>query len=283
MENSNGLLSSAARAAIRIGSRFGYQTDDALVVQESNNTVVWLRPYAVIAKVGRRSHSAASLVREHEVADFLSRNGAAVAPPVEGIAPTSDDDTGFMVTLWQRLDNDPESEPSPRALADSLRELHHTLMRFEGELPSFEASLDLARTALWDDVQMRALPVSDRSMLRLAYDRLLAEVRTRHMAVRPLHGEAHGRNVLVTPQGLRWIDFEGACIGPLEWDLAFLPQRAIDAFPEADARLLSELRTLNSARVATWCFARWEFPELRWHARFHLEQVRRAEETRTSS
>jgi aminoglycoside phosphotransferase (APT) family kinase protein len=188
-----------------------------------------------------------------------------------------------MVTLWQRLDNDPESEPSPRALADSLRELHHTLMGFEGELPSFEASLDLARAALWDDVQMRALPVSDRSMLRLAYDRLRAEVRTRRMAVGPLHGEAHDGNVLVTPQGLRWIDFEGACIGPLEWDLAFLPQRAIDAFPEADARLLSELRTLNSARVATWCFARWEFPELRWHARFHLERVRRAEETRTSS
>jgi hypothetical protein len=30
------------------------------------------------------------------------------------------------------------------------------------------------------------------------------------------------------------------------------------------------------------CFARWEFPELRWHARFHLEQVRRAEDTRTN-
>jgi aminoglycoside/choline kinase family phosphotransferase len=283
MEHSDGSLSNAAHAAIQIGSRFGYEADDALVVQESNNTVVWLRPYAVIAKVGKRNHSAASLVREHEVANFLAGNGAAVAPPIEGVAPTRDDDTGFMVSLWERLDNDPESAPSPREVAASLRELHRTLMRFEGELPSFEASLDLARTALWDDDQMRALSVSDRSMLRLAFDRLLAEVRARRVVVRPLHGEAHDRNVLVTPQGLRWIDFEGACMGPLEWDLAFLPEQAVDAFPEADTQLLSQLRTLNSARVATWCFARWEFPELRWHARFHLEQVRRAEDGGTNS
>jgi Phosphotransferase enzyme family len=283
MENSTGSLSNAANAAIRVGSRFGYGADDALVVQESNNTVVWLRPHPVIAKVGKRNHSAASLVREHEVADFLVRNGAAVAPPIAGIGPTRDHGTGFMVTLWARLDNDPESEPTPMDLAASLRELHHVLMRFEGELPPFEASLDLARAALGDDEQMRALPSDDRSMLRSAYDRLVAAVRAQYMLLRPLHGEAHDRNVLVTPNGLRWIDFEGACIGPLEWDLAFLPRRAIDAFPEADARLLSELRTLNSARVATWCFARWEFPELRWHARFHLEQVRRAEDTRTKS
>jgi thiamine kinase-like enzyme len=94
---------------------------------------------------------------------------------------------------------------------------------------------------------------------------------------RPLHGEAHDRNVLVTPAGLRWIDFEGACTGPLEWDIAFLPERAIEVFPEVDAEVVNLLRTLNSARVATWCFARWQFPEMRWHARFHLEQVRRAE------
>jgi hypothetical protein len=282
MEDSTAALSRAANAAIRVASRFGYETDEARVLQESNNTVVWLRPHAVIAKVGTRNNGE-SLVREHQVAHYLARNGAAVAPPIEGIGPTRDPDTGFTVTLWERLDNDPESEPSPAALAGSLRELHHVLMRFDGELPAFSASLDRARTTLWDDAQMEALLLADRSMLRSAYDRLLAEVRARHMLLRPLHGEAHDRNVLVTPNGLRWIDFEGACIGPLEWDLAFLPDRALDEFPEVDTNLLARLRTLNSARVATWCFARWEFPELRWHARFHLEQVRRAEETRTDS
>ncbi|MCR6679767.1 hypothetical protein NVV43_30725, partial [Escherichia marmotae] len=61
-------MSEAANAAVRVGLRFGYETDDPLVVQESNNTVVWLRPHAVIAKEGKRSDSAVSLVRENEVA-----------------------------------------------------------------------------------------------------------------------------------------------------------------------------------------------------------------------
>jgi len=99
-------------------------------------------------------------------------------------------------------------------------------------------------------------------------------------AEQPLHGEAHDRNLLSTPDGLRWIDLEGACVGPLEWDLAFLPEEAVGVFPEADTELLGLLRTLNSARVATWCWVRWEFAEMRWHARYHLEQVRRADSNR---
>ena len=40
-------------------------------------------------------------------------------------------------------------------------------------------------------------------------------------------------------------------------------------FPEADTRLLNLLRTLNSARVATWCWIRADVPEMRRLAR-HL-------------
>jgi len=258
--------SQAANAAIRLALRFGYESDDALVVQESNNTVVWLRPHAIIAKVGKWEHSETSLAREHEVAEFLARTGAPIGSPVDGIGPTRDHETGFTITFWERLDNDAESKPRATELAHSLRVLHQALERFDGELPSFEANLDLTRTALWDDILMAALPVADRSMLRSAFDRLLTDVRARDLVLRPLHGEAHDRNVLVTPDGLRWIDFEGACMGPVEWDLAFLPERAVEVFPEADHDLLAVLRTLNSACVTTWCFARWQFPELRWHA-----------------
>ena len=126
---------------------------------------------------------------------------------------------------------------------------------------------------------MVALAQADRSVLRHAFDRIRDEVRERGYRGRPIHGEAHDGNLLVTPEGLRWIDLENVAIGPLEWDLAFLPERAAGVFPEADLELLDLLRTLNSARVATWCFARWEFEEMRWHARHHLERVRRTEGT----
>jgi len=112
-------------------------------------------------------------------------------------------------------------------------------------------------------------------MLRTAFDRLSTELDERRgNAEQPLHGEPHSANLLATPAGLRWIDLEGVCTGPLEWDLAFLPDEAIALFPAVDFEMLRLIRTLNSARVATWCWAGWEFEEMRWHARHHLEQVR---------
>jgi Ser/Thr protein kinase RdoA (MazF antagonist) len=269
----------AVAAARRVGAVCGYATAHPALIQETNNTVVWLRPHEVIAKVGKWSHSAESLTREHEVASVLAGAGGPVARPVAGIGPTRDEPSGYLVTLWARLEHDPDRVVDPTEAGASLRALHDALMDFGGALPSFEGILDLARDVLWDDRAMAPLAAADRWLLRHVYDRIRDEVREHAYRARPIHGEAHDGNLLVTPDGLRWIDLENVSIGPLEWDLAFLPERAADGFPEADRELLDRLRTLNSARVATWCFARWEFEELRWHARYHLDRVRRAEGT----
>lgn len=265
-------------AAIRVGARHGYATDTPVLVQETNNTVVWLRPHAVIAKVGTRSHSAEALTREHAVAAVLAAADAPIAPPIPDVEPELDLETHFFVTLWRRLEHDAEREISARATAQVLGLLHEHLERYDGPLPSFIDKLSLARAALADDLRMAALPARDRAMLRAAFDRFRSSVDMYEYAERPLHGEPHDRNLLATPSGLRWIDLEGVCLGPLEWDLAFLPEEAVSLFPWVDRGLLETLRMLNSARVATWCWARPEYPELRWHAEFHLESVRRAYE-----
>ena len=56
-------MSTAAFAASRVAEIFGFATNDLIVVQETNNTLVWLRPHAIIAKVGKWHHSADSLIR----------------------------------------------------------------------------------------------------------------------------------------------------------------------------------------------------------------------------
>jgi aminoglycoside phosphotransferase (APT) family kinase protein len=38
----------------------------------------------------------------------------------------------------------------------------------------------------------------------------------------PLHGDAHPGNLLMTPRGPVWNDFEDTWRGPVEWDLACL-------------------------------------------------------------
>ena len=150
--------------------------DDPVLVQETNNTVVWLRPHEIIAKVGTWAHSEEALRREHAVATILAAAGAPIAPPVRDAEPVLDEHTGFLVTLWQRLEHDAAREPSPVDVAGALRRLHEGLSRYRGELPSFREGVRRARATLDDDRLMVALAPEDRSTLRRAYDRISAEL-----------------------------------------------------------------------------------------------------------
>jgi hypothetical protein len=267
-------MQSGCRAAVEVFEELGHRSDAPEVIQETHNTVVWLRPHPVIAKVATRRDDAVDLVREHRVVSALDRLGAGVAPPAPGVAPIRHSPSGYVVTFWRRLDHDPHADAPAALVGDSLADLHVALSRCEVELPSFRAGLQRARRALSNDGLMRALDAPDRAFLRSAFDSLMAELDRRHFATQNLHGEPHDGNRLLTPDGLRWIDFEAACRGPLEWDLAFISDDACAAFAHADLELLALLRTLNRARVATWCWLRAQFPEMRWHGQHHLRVVR---------
>ena len=113
-------------------------------------------------------------------------------------------------------------------------------------LSSFRAGLERARSALADDCLMSALDAANRDLLRDAFDGLTCELERHGFDTRTLHGEPHDGNWLMTSSGLRWIDFEAVCSGPLEWDLAFLSGDACSAFDAVDAELWELLRILNS-------------------------------------
>jgi hypothetical protein len=59
----------------------------------------------------------------------------------------------------------------------------------------------------------------------------------------PLHGECHLNQAICSPSGVRWLDFEAACLGPKEWDLAALDPEGVGAYGTADPSLLALLRT----------------------------------------
>ena len=261
-------MTPALNAAARVGRQLGFAAEEPLLLQETNNVVVWLRPSAIVAKVGRWPHSEERLWREHRVAAALAREGGPVVPPVG--EPAIDVETGFVVTLWERVDHDAEHAPAPDELAASLRELHTALASYHGDTPSFRSAIALARDALHE------VEPTVRATLETAFEQLLVELDAHTHADQLLHGEPHDSNLLRTAAGLRWIDLEGVCRGPLEWDLAFLPEEAAARFPEADAALLRLLWLLNSARVATWCWLRVDVGDMRWHAQHHLRVVRSA-------
>jgi Ser/Thr protein kinase RdoA (MazF antagonist) len=262
------------RAALEVAAGHGVDAVNAVVLQDTNNVVVWLRPHPVVAKVGVFPHSEGALAHEHAIGVFLAASGAPVASPLPNVPPTRHEGTGFTVTLWEQLQVEPGRSPTGADVGGSLRSVHDALAKYDGPLPTFRDGLLSTRTALGDEVQMRALPRPDRTLLRDAFDKLTAELDTRTFVPRALHGEPHDNNFLITKRGVRWIDFEAASVGPLEWDLASLSDNALGSFPEHDPSMLRLLRTLNSARVATWCWARAEIPEMRHHAEHHLGLVR---------
>ena len=91
--------------------------DDPILLQETNNTVVWLRPHEIIAKVGTWAHSEEALRREHDVATILAAAGAPIALPVRDAEPVRDEHSGFLVTLWAAA----RARRSTRALAGRRR------------------------------------------------------------------------------------------------------------------------------------------------------------------
>jgi hypothetical protein len=267
-------MTSAVKAATEVARHFGIISTDPLLLQETNNTVVWLRPEPVVAKVAVRAHSQVDLRLEYAVAAELAALDAAIARPMPATPPVTHAGTGFVVTFWERIEGPDRTDVPAPELAGSLRSLHTALNRTEVALPPFSAMLVKAREVLDNDAVMAALPLEDRTFLRDVYDRGLIALEGVRFDGRRLHGEPHNGNRIETSTGLRWIDFESCCCGPLEWDLAFQPPEVVRLFPEADGGLLALLRRLNSARVATWCWAGARHPEMRHHGAQHISLLR---------
>jgi len=67
-----------------------------------------------------------------------------------------------------------------------------------------------------------------------------------------LHGEPHPGNLLSTTNGPLFIDFETCCRGPVEFDLAHVPEAVCEHYPGVDQGQLDECRQLVLAMVAAW-------------------------------
>jgi hypothetical protein len=88
---------------------------------------------------------------------------------------------------------------------------------------------------------------------------------------------AHPGNVLTTKNGLLFIDFETCCRGPVEFDLAHVPDEVSEHYPGVNQGLLRECRILVLAMITTWRWDRGDqFPNGRQLGTEWLSQIRAA-------
>lgn len=263
-------MKDAVEAAVAVGRALGLSVDEPVLLRDVTNVLVHLAPSPVVARVPvtfARLRGRAWVEKELELVSGLQAAGLPVAGPTRDAPPGPHERDGFLVTLWDFVENDPGASLDGAAAGIGLRRIHDVL---EGADP---AGLDhytrieelgaLLRTLHLDPAEL--------DVLRRGLDAAEEVVAGIDAPLQPVHGDAHLANVLRTPHGPVWSDFENVCLGPRELDLAGLtiravhggletarlepPDAALAAYGDHDPDLVRKLIPVHALFLAAWTYA----------------------------
>jgi hypothetical protein len=216
----------ALAAACAVATDHGLPCEQAAVIHSRSNVLVHLRPSPVVARVMTgtvvlHDDPLRWLTREVSVLSFLAPSGLAVAPS-SLTAPGPYQRDGLWMTFWECLEHRNRTELSDGAerLGRALRDLHDELAAFSGDLAGL---LDLQRDIERLHRQLRPTAALTPQRIDSLGERLHALSDTGFRPSLPaqaLHGDASLSNLLSTPEGLVWNDFEDTFRGPVHWDVA---------------------------------------------------------------
>ena len=246
-------LQRALAAARSTASALGLAADEAIVLHDSNKLTARLLPCDVVARVAPRAHQVASF--EVELAQRLAEAGSPVAALEPRVRPRAYQRDGFDVTLWTYCEPVTSGEVSPADYAGALERLHAGMRTLDVRTPHFTDRVEEAQRLAESSNLTPGLADADRELLVSTLRARRQAIGERGAAEQLLHGEPHPGNLLSTKSGLVFIDLETCCRGPVEFDLAHVPEDVSDRYADADAELLSQCRVLALAMVAAW---RWD-------------------------
>jgi Ser/Thr protein kinase RdoA (MazF antagonist) len=244
----------AVAAARSTAAALDLTVDDAIVLQDSNRLVLRLMPCDVVARVAPITYQA-SAEFEVELAQRLAETGSPVAALEPRVAPRVHVRDGFALNLWTYYESVPPREVPPADYAHALERLHAGMRRIDLTTPHFTDRVAEAQQLVASRDQTPALVDADRDLLTNTLQSLRRAIDERAAAEQVLHGEPHPGNVLNTTNGPRFIDLETCCRGPLEFDLAHVPEQVSERYPDVDEELLRDCRIIVLAMVAVW---RWD-------------------------
>ena len=266
----------AVAAAKSTAAAFGLHADDAVVLQKSNRIAVRLLPCDVLARVAYVKHQAGAAF-EVEVARQLAATDSPVETLEPRVEPRAYVHDGFVITLWSYYEPVSAQAIAPAEYAQALKRLHDGLRQIDVPAPHFTDRVAEAQRLVGDPVYTPELPDAERELLSNTLQRLRREISERSNAEQLLHGEPHPGNLLRTKDGLRFIDWETCCRGPVEFDVVHAPEAIRNYYPGTDQALLRQCYVLMLAMIVTW---RWErddqLPNGRQLGREWLHQMRQA-------
>ena len=243
----------AIAAAVAIGHALDLPTDDAIVVHNSNRLTLRLMPCDVLARVAPLGDRSAEFEVEH--AQRLAEAGCPVATVEPRVAPRVYERDGYAVTLWTFYESATPDGVSDADYANALEQLHAGLRRIDISTPHFTDRVAEAQHLVSSPHLTPELADADRELLGSVLRSARSEVGDLGAVEQLLHGEPHPGNVLSTAVGPLFVDLETCCRGPIEFDLAHVPESVTECYPDVHQELLHACRHLVLAMVAAW---RWD-------------------------
>ncbi|RII09212.1 Phosphotransferase enzyme family protein [Streptomyces sp. YIM 130001] len=244
----------AVAGGTALARSLGLDVDDVVVLQNSNKLALRLLPCDVMARVAPAAQHVAEF--EIDLAQRLTANGSPVAALEPRVEPRVYQRDGFAITFWTYYASTTADEVPPADYARALGRLHAGMRELDVRAPHFMERVEQARLVVSCPERSPALSDADRDLLVRTLRNVSRAIGERGAAEQLLHGEPHPGNLLpTTDDGLRFIDLETFCRGPVEFDLAHAPEAVGDHYPGVDRDLLRECRLLVLAIVTAW---RWD-------------------------
>ena len=266
----------AVAAARASASALDLRVDDAVVLHASNRLAVRLLPCDVLARVAYVARQAGAEF-EVEIARRLAGTDSPVAALEPRVEPRVYVRDGFVITLWIYYEPASPRHVAPPEYAQALERLHAGMRQIDVAAPHFTDRVAEAQRLVGNRAHTPELAEADRELLSNTLRSLRRAIGDRCAAEQLLHGEPHPGNLLRTKNGLLFIDLETCCRGPVEFDIAHVPDEVSEHYPDAAQDLLRECRILMLAMIATW---RWDredqFPNGRRLGTEWLSQMRAA-------
>ncbi|MFI5509882.1 aminoglycoside phosphotransferase family protein [Mycobacterium sp. NPDC051804] len=243
----------AVSAATAAGRDLGLEVSAPRVLYDVFSVIVHLAPAPVVVRVPTvlpPSYSAdpetqtAQQCSELAVAGWLADRGHPVVPPSPLVPREPVRRDGLSMTFWQLIDEVPNAEPDMTRRIEQTARLHSALREYDGDLAfwaPFGTYIPDGLAAL--ERMPELLSAADLGRAQREWSVIAPVLTSREVFeqtfpgvdVQPIHGDAPYYNMISTPDGDLWSDFELVTLGAIESDLAMVGPDGIAAYDAAAA------------------------------------------------
>ena len=205
-----------------IAAEAGFTEITPIELSSGGNLIIHLSPYPIVARISTvlskqdADYAYAILNRELHVARHLHSKGVPVLLPTNLADAGPYDVGGTWMTFWNYASPIALRFPSPSEAVELVRILFVAMKDFHDELPVL---------GVWERTCQSAIRLSENSDQRIQsllniFTRVDKQMRLEQSFLKPCHGDAHSRNLLPSPEGWVWNDFEDVSLMPEYWDMA---------------------------------------------------------------